>query len=114
VRGSRIPEREPIPLFIQTTDFWDQAAVDVALAIANDARVQGAGADLEVAGTLRAEGAGEAVADRRHRYDPRQLSLPRAHVRGRAGPGELRGAPTDPTLDVRAITGCETSWCTRW
>jgi autotransporter translocation and assembly factor TamB len=106
VRDSRIAPREPQPLLIETTDFYDRATVDVAIAIANDGRVQGQGANLEIAGDLRAEkppgkplvltGAIDTTSGS-YRFQGRLFAIEQARV-------NFTGRPDfDPTLDVRAM-----------
>jgi len=106
VRDSRIAPRESLPPFLATTDFYDKASADVTIALADDARVQGAGADLEIAGQLRAEKAPlkplvltGAIDTTRgsYRYRGRVFDVEQARVNftGRAD--------FDPTLDVRAM-----------
>jgi len=106
VHDSSAAERPRRAARDQTLGLWERAAVDVRVEIPDDGRVQGQGANLEIAGRLvAAKNPGGPLAvkggiDTRHgsyRIQGKVFVVERAHV-------EFTGrADLDPDLDVRAM-----------
>jgi autotransporter translocation and assembly factor TamB len=106
VRDSSVEPRRPRPKRDEVPAFWDKASVDVRVTIPNDGRVQGQGANLEIAGQLDAKKspggplAVKGAIDTTHgsyRIRGKTFIVELAHV-------EFTGRPDlDPDLDVRAM-----------
>ncbi|HXZ86908.1 MAG TPA: translocation/assembly module TamB, partial [Myxococcota bacterium] len=105
VRDSRLPARPERPL-LETSRIYAGASVDVKVDIADDGRVQGQGANLEIAGQLVASKSPDqplvlrGAIDTTHgsyRIRGKTFLVERAHV-------EFTGRPDlDPDIDVRAM-----------
>ena len=105
VRDSRVPAR-PQRSMLESSRIYAGASVDVKVDIANDGRVQGQGANLEIAGQLVASKSPDGplvlrgAIDTTHgtyRIRGKTFEVERAHV-------EFVGRPDiDPDIDVRAM-----------
>jgi autotransporter translocation and assembly factor TamB len=106
VRDSAAEARKPRAPRDEVPEFWDRATVDVRIDLPKDGRVQGQGANLEIAGLLVAEkrpGAALALKGAidtqrgSYRFRGKTFIVERAHV-------EFTGrSDLDPELDVRAM-----------
>ena len=106
VKDSSVPERPKRETPADVSELWTGAAANVAVVVPKDGRVQGQGADLEIAGALVAsKSAGgpltvKGAIDSRHgsyRIRGKTFIVEQAHV-------AFVGRPDfDPDLDVRAM-----------